>query len=147
MLRPEAPERFPGFGRPVLAPVAGTVVGVVGGAADHDAFRGLPSLGYALTQGRRAATGWEALAGNHVLLRTDGGVVLALCHLQRGSVVVARGDRVEVGAVLGRCGNSGNSTEPHVHVQAIDRVEVASASAVPVTFGGRLPRNGEVVEV
>ena len=72
---------------------------------------------------------------------------MALCHLQQGSVRVAGGDRVEVGALLGRCGNSGNSTEPHVHVQAIDRVEIASATALPITFGGRLPVNGEVVEV
>lgn len=71
---------------------------------------------------------------------------MALCHLQQGSVEVARDDRVEVGAVLACCGNSGNSTEPHVHVQAIDRVEVENASAVPITFGGRFPVNGEVVE-
>lgn len=145
--RPEAPERFPGFGRPVLAPVMGTVVGVLDGVPDHDAFRGLPSVGYALTQGRRAAAGWEALAGNHVLIQTVAGVVVALCHLKQSSVDVTSGDRIEVGDVLGRCGNSGNSTEPHVHVQAIDRVEVANASAVPITFGGRLPVNGEVVEV
>jgi hypothetical protein len=80
-LRPEPPERFPGFGRPVLAPLAGTVVGVLDAAPDHDAFRGLPSVGYALTQGRRAAAGWEALAGNHVLLGTSGGAVVALVHL------------------------------------------------------------------
>jgi murein DD-endopeptidase MepM/ murein hydrolase activator NlpD len=144
-LRPEPPERFPGYGRPVLAPLAGTVVGVLDAAPDHDAFRGLPSVGYALTQGRRAAAGWEALAGNHVLLGASGGAVVALCHLQLGSVRVSRGDVVEAGDVLGRCGNSGNSTEPHVHLQAMDRVEVASASALPISIGGRLPRNGEVV--
>ncbi|MFD1946700.1 M23 family metallopeptidase [Nocardioides aestuarii] len=147
LVRPEAPNAFPGYGRPVLAPVAGTVVGVLDAVPDHDAFRGLPSVGYALTQGRRAAAGWEALAGNHVLLRTGGGVVVALCHLQQGSAEVAHGDRVGVGDVLGRCGNSGNSTEPHVHVQAVDRAEVEDAAAVPITFGGRLPVNGEVVEV
>jgi murein DD-endopeptidase MepM/ murein hydrolase activator NlpD len=118
---------------------------VLDAAPDHDAFRGLPSVGYALTQGRRAAAGWEALAGNHVLLGTSGGAVVALCHLQLGSVRVSRGDLVEAGDVLGRCGNSGNSTEPHVHLQAMDRVEVASASALPISIGGRLPRNGEVV--
>lgn len=144
-LRPEPPERFPGFGRSVLAPVAGEVVGVFDDVPDHAAFRGLPSVGYALSQGRRAAAGWEALAGNHVLIQTVAGAVVALCHLQQGSVGVARGDQVEVGYVLGRCGNSGNSTEPHVHVQAIDRVEVESATALPITFGGRLPRNGEVI--
>jgi murein DD-endopeptidase MepM/ murein hydrolase activator NlpD len=51
-----------------------------------------------------------------------------------------------VGETLGLCGNSGNSTEPHVHLQAIDRADVLHASAVPLTFGGHLPRNGELVD-
>ena len=146
LVRPEPAGRFPGFGRPVLAPVPGLVVGVHGTATDHPSYRGLPSVGYALTQRRRVAAGWEALAGNHVLVRTAEGPVVAVCHLQRDSLQVRPGDRVEVGEVLGRCGNSGNSTEPHVHLQAMDRADVAQAVAVPVTFGGRLPRNGEVVD-
>ena len=146
LLRPEPAERFPGFGRPVLAPVQGVVVGVHHTAIDHASFRGLPSVGYALTQRRRAAAGWEALAGNHVLIESGDGPVVAVCHLQRDSVRVQVGRRVVVGDVLGRCGNSGNSTEPHVHLQAIDRSDVRHASAVPITFGGRVPRNGEIVE-
>ena len=146
LLRPEPPERFPGFGRPVLAPVDGVVVGVHRTAPDHLAFRGLPSVGYALTQRRRAAAGWVELAGNHVMIETGDGPVVAVCHLQRDSLQVRLGQRVRVGRTLGRCGNSGNSTEPHVHVQAMDRADVLDATAVPITFGGRLPRNGDVVD-
>jgi hypothetical protein len=146
LLRPEPPERFPGFGRPVLAPVDGVVVGVHRTAPDHPAFRGLPSVGYALTQRRRAAAGWVELAGNHVMIETGGGPVVAVCHLQRDSLQVRLGQRVRVGETLGRCGNSGNSTEPHVHVQAMDRADVLDATAVPIAFGGRLPRNGDVVD-
>ncbi|QNN51811.1 M23 family metallopeptidase [Nocardioides mesophilus] len=146
LLRPEPAERFPGFGRPIFAPVEGVVVGVHDTAADHAAFRGLPSVGYALTQRRRAAAGWVALAGNHVMIETHHGPVVALCHLQRGSVQVRPGHSVRAGETLGRCGNSGNSTEPHVHVQAIDRLEVLHAAAVPITFEGRLPRNGDIIE-
>jgi murein DD-endopeptidase MepM/ murein hydrolase activator NlpD len=69
-----------------------------------------------------------------------------VCHLQRDSVQVQLGQRVRVGEALGRCGNSGNSTEPHVHLQAIDRLDMRRASAVPITFGGRLPRNGEIID-
>lgn len=145
LLRTEVPSRFPGFGRPVLAPVAGLVVAVHDSAEDHGSYRGLPSVGYAVTQRRRVAAGWVALAGNHVMIESDDGPVVALCHLQHGSVSVRTGQRVEVGEPLGRCGNSGNSTEPHVHVQAVDRPDVLHASAVPITFGGRLPRNGEIV--
>lgn len=144
--RPEPVKRFPGFGRMILAPVEGVVVGVRGAAPDHQSYRGLPSVGYALTQRRRALAGWPALAGNHVMIETREGPVVAVCHLQRGSVQVQLGQRVRVGETLGRCGNSGNSTEPHVHLQAIDRPDVMHASAVPITFGGRLPRNDEIVD-
>ena len=91
-------------------------------------------------------SGWVQLAGNHVLIETPAGAVVALCHLRRGSVSVRPGEGVRPGEPLGRCGNSGNSTEPHVHVQAIDGVDVLHASAVPITFDGRVPRNGEVVD-
>ncbi|WP_101649995.1 M23 family metallopeptidase [Brevibacterium ihuae] len=146
LLRPEPPERFPGFGRPILAPVDGVVVAVHDPIRDHPAHRGLPSIGYALTQPRRVAAGWTALAGNHVFIDHDG-IVIALCHLQRGSAAVRTGQHVRAGDVLGRCGNSGNSTEPHLHIQAIDGREVEDARAVPMTFRGSLPRNGEVVVV
>lgn len=145
LLRPEPPETFPGFGRPVLAPVPGVVAAAHDGEADHAAHRGVPSIGYALTQRRRAETGWVALAGNHVLIESEG-VVVAVCHLQHGSVNVRPGQRVRVGDALGRCGNSGNSTEPHVHVQAIDSRDVQRAGAVQLLFRGSLPRNGEIVD-
>ncbi len=143
LLRPEPPERFPGFGRPILAPADGTVVATHDAAPDHAAYRGAPSVWYALTQHRRVAAGWAALAGNHVLIETAG-TVLALCHLQQGSIEVHPGQRVRRGDLLGRCGNSGNSTEPHVHVQAITTADVSHAAAVPLSFDGRLPRNGDV---
>nr|WP_157312998.1 M23 family metallopeptidase [Microbacterium sp. MAH-37] len=146
LLRPEPPEHFPGFGRPILAPADGRVIAAHDGEPDHHAHRGFPSIGYALTQRRRSSEGWVALAGNHVLLET-GDVIVALCHLQRGSIDVRRGDTVRDGVPLARCGNSGNSTEPHLHVQAISTADIDRADAVPITFHGGLPRNGTVVDV
>ncbi len=144
LVRPEPADRFPGFSRPILAPVEGVVLAVHDSEPDHRAYRGLPSIRYALTQHRRAAAGWLALAGNHVFI-DGGGIVVALCHLQQGSVQVTRGQRVRVGDALGRCGNSGNSTEPHVHLQAIDNLDIARANAVRLTFNGALPANGDVI--
>jgi murein DD-endopeptidase MepM/ murein hydrolase activator NlpD len=80
------------------------------------------------------------------MLETRDGAVVAVCHLQRASVRVRLGQHLRVGERLGRCGNSGNSTEPHVHLQAIDRLDVLHASAVPITFSGHLPRNGEIID-
>ena len=146
LVRPEPPGHFPGFGRTVLAPVGGLVVAANDTEPDHRAYRRLPSIGYAFTQRRRVQSGWAALAGNHVFIES-GGVVVALCHLQQGSVSVRPGQRVQAGDMLAFCGNSGNSTEPHVHVQVIDTPDIESANAVPLTFNGELPRNGQIVDL
>lgn len=148
LLRPEPPERFAGFGRAILAPVAGTVVSAHDGEPDHDAHRGFPSVGYALTQRRWEAAGWRGLAGNHVLLRVDGtDVVVALCHLRRGSIEVSPGDRVAPGDGIGACGNSGNSTEPHLHLQAMTSPDPLLAEAVPLSFPDGVPSNHSIVRM
>lgn len=151
LLRPEPPTVFPGFGRPVVAPVDGVVLVAHDAEPDHGSYRGLPSVGYALTQRRRLGSGQLAILGNHVLIEVRGEAgrraVLVLCHLQQGSVLVSPGQRVRAGEGLGRCGNSGNSTEPHVHLHAVDGPDIIRANAVPITFDGGLPRNGEVVTV
>lgn len=148
----ERPEAFTGFGRPILAPVAGTVIAVHDGEPDHEARRApLGLLAYAVTQGERAGRGAAGLAGNHVAIEVapDGPLVL-LAHLRSGSVRVRRGDVVGVGAHVGDCGNSGNSTEPHLHVQVSDGLG-RDARAQPLVFRWpdgtlRVPRNGEVID-
>lgn len=146
LLRPELPDRFIGFGRPIRAPIDGRVIAAGDTAIDHHAHRGFPSIGYALTQRRRVSRGWRALVGNHVFIESCG-VVIVLSHLQQSSVRVRPGERVRAGDPLARCGNSGNSTEPHLHIQAIDRPDVDRAQAVPLTFHDQIPHNGEVIDV
>lgn len=145
-LRSEQPENFVGFGRPVTAPAAGIIRACHDAEPDHGSFRGLPSIGYAATQASRLRRGWAGLAGNYVVLES-GGVFIALCHLKRGSVCVRPGQHVGPGDTVGACGNSGNSTEPHLHVQAMDSVDPARAAAVPLAFPDGLPRNGTIVSV
>jgi hypothetical protein len=135
LLATEPPERFFAFGRPVLAPSAGRVVQVHDGEADHEARRSpLALASYALTQAQRARAGAGALAGNHVVLQRDDGGYVALAHLRAGSIRVAEGERVAVGQELGRCGNSGNSTQPHVHVQVMDSPDPVTARGLPILF-------------
>lgn len=144
LFRPETPESFPGFGRRILSPAVGTVVGIHDGEPDHHAYRGFPSIRYALGQRGRAAEGWISVAGNHVQIDI-GGAVVFLCHLQRDSITVRPGDRVSVGEPIARCGNSGSSTEPHVHVQVVTTQNIEEALPVPLSFRGSLPVSGEVV--
>jgi hypothetical protein len=147
ILRPERPERFSGFGRSLTAPACGVVAAVHDGEPDHEAFRGIPSIRYALTQQQRAANGWAGLGGNHVIIEVRAGAFVALCHLQHGSIRVSPGQSVAIGEEIGRCGNSGNSTEPHVHVQAMDAIDLPHAKAIPISFQREVPRNRELVEI
>lgn len=72
-------------------------------------------------------------------------MIVALCHLRHDSIEVEVGRRVRTGDLIGRCGNTGNSTEPHVHVQAMDSQDPLRAGPVAMTFRGSLPHNREIV--
>jgi len=64
---------------------------------------------------RAVAITLETVGGNHVILDLGGGHYAFYAHLQPGSLRVKQGDKVKKGQVLGLVGNSGNSTEPHLH--------------------------------
>ncbi|MDR7329549.1 M23 family metallopeptidase [Corynebacterium guangdongense] len=136
----EEPEFFPGFGRAVTAPCEGLVVDVHDGEVDHAARRSQLTLAaYILGQGGRYRRGGvRAITGNTVSLRRRDGLVVSVCHLRRGSVAVQAGDWVRVGERLGECGNSGNSTQPHVHVQVTDGIDWENCRGLPMAF--RRPR-------
>jgi hypothetical protein len=163
VLATEQPERFLAFGRSILAPAAGRVVRVHEGEADHVARRSKPALVlYALTQAKRAHGGPGALAGNHVVIQRDGGGYVVLAHLRARSIQLEEGERVAAGQEVGRCGNSGNSTQPHVHVQVMDSPDPVTARGVPLAFrdyrvwphgggspvavGTGVPDEGDIVE-
>jgi hypothetical protein len=136
VLATEPPDRFVSFGRPVLAPASGRVVVVHDGEPDHAARRSqLRLVPYALGQASRLRQGAAALAGNHVVVAlTDGAAYVALAHLGLGTAEVSVGDEVRTGDVLARCGNSGNSTQPHVHLQVMDHPDPELARGLPMAF-------------
>lgn len=154
LLAVEPPEIFVGFGLPVLAPADGTVALVHDGETDHQARRSLPAqIPYALSQATRVRAGAPAVAGNHVVLALGpNGPYVLLAHLRRGTVAVTPGDQLVTGAPVGECGNSGNSTEPHVHVQVTDTVTWSAARGLPIAFrrpggtGSWVPGETEVVD-
>jgi hypothetical protein len=150
----EPPERFAGFGRPVLAPVAGRVVAAHDLEVDRAAHRSLPAGAlFLLGQPGRARGGPVAVAGNHVVVAATGdGPFVLLAHLRQGSVRVRVGERVAAGDPVGECGNSGNSVQPHLHLQATDSTDWAVARGLPIRFrpvGGApaLPGESEVFTV
>jgi hypothetical protein len=133
-LASEPPERFLGFGQPILAPVSGTVVDVHDGEPDHAGRRSqLALVPYMLGQGGRIREGVGAIAGNYVTIAIEQGFV-TLVHLKAGSLRVAVGDEVTTGQAIAECGNSGNSTQPHVHLQVADSRDLSVAQGVPMEF-------------
>jgi hypothetical protein len=88
----------------------------------------------------------DAKAGNHVVIQPAGtGLYILLAHMKRGSIRVRKGDRVHAGQILGLVGNSGNTTEPHLHIHCatLDGDDyTGGGTGVPLLFGGKfLPRN------
>jgi len=87
------------FGRQVLAPAAGTIVTAVDGVPDQTPGEMNP----------------DAPLGNHVIIDHGDAEFSFLAHLKNGSVAVEAGQSVKAGDPIGTCGNSGNSSEPHLH--------------------------------
>jgi len=73
----------------------------------------------------------ETIGGNHIILDLGGGRFGFYAHLQPGSLRVKTGDRVRRGQVLALLGNSGNSTEPHLHFHVSDANSPLGSDGVP----------------
>ncbi|MBI4869572.1 MAG: urea transporter [Candidatus Wallbacteria bacterium] len=110
-------EDYFAYRKPVLSPVRGRVVRVIDDLPDNP-------LG---TVDR--AQSW----GNAVVIRDERGFAVELSHLAPKSVIVRVGDWVERGALLGLCGNSGHSPQPHIHVQ-VQATDDVGAATLPFSF-------------
>jgi hypothetical protein len=120
------------FGIPVLAPAAGTVVRVHTGVPDNDP----------------GELNERQPAGNYVVLDHGNGEFSFLAHLKRGSIAVSRREHVVAGDVIGACGNSGRSSEPHLHYHLQTTPVLGSGAGLPAQFqayraDGRVVMNSE----
>ncbi len=106
------------FGRPILAPAAGRVVRVANDEPDNEGLSDFPRTSI-LEDYRRPL--WNV--GNHIVLDVGDGQYVLLGHLRQGSIQVAPGDLVRALDPLAAAGNSGNSVEPHLHIQVMDRAD------------------------
>ena len=123
------PDDYYAYGLSVYAPAAGIVF------AAHD---GEPDVAI-------GATRWGlAGLGNHVGIEVAPHEYLFIGHLRAGTVVVSAGDRVTAGQLLGHVGNSGNSSEPHVHLHLQDSTRPYFGEGIPFHFHG-YRREGRVV--
>ena len=98
----------------------------------------------------------ESAPGNFVILDAGDGHYVLYAHLQPGSLRVKAGDRVAKGDVIGLVGNSGNSTEPHLHFHVCDANAALACDGLPYVFDQfttngavkrlELPANGAIID-
>ncbi len=94
------------------------------------------------------------MAGNHIYLRLDeSGTFLILAHLKKGSIKVREGQHVDEGEVLAQVGNSGSSSEPHLHIhhqrQDLSNTSMFITEGLPLYFrtekGVVMPERGTYI--
>ncbi len=111
------------YGKPVLAPAVGVVVEVRNDVPE----RGRPGT---------MALDWRArdIRGNYCVIQHSDSEYSLFAHLIPGSLQIQVGQTVAAGAELGRCGQSGHASEPHLHMQFQDRQDYFTAATLPVVF-------------
>lgn len=125
-LLPTSLEDYAIFGKPISGPCNGKVISVVDGLEDINPGGALDTA---------------HAAGNHVYIDCqDEKVQVLLAHMKKGSITVKAGESINVGDPIGQIGNSGNTTEPHLHIHARvggDLDGIISGTAIPILYGGR----------
>lgn len=107
----EKNEDYYAFGQEIIAPCDGEVVCVVDGVKDN--LPGSPNPVY--------------LPGNTIVIKTLNDEYLVFAHFKQHTIVVKQGQEIKQSQILGLCGNSGNSSEPHLHfhVQNVEDMNIA----------------------
>jgi hypothetical protein len=110
------------YGVPVLAPISGLVTIAHDGEPNE-----VPG---------EVSNNFKAPLGNHVVIQLEEtGTYLLIAHMKPGSIVVTSGERVEEGQKIGECGNSGNTSEPHIHIHH----QRQDPAVFPLNFAEGLP--------
>lgn len=110
-------EDYFSFSKEIIAPCDGEIVFSVDGIKDN--VPGVLNSMYVL--------------GNSILLKTKNNEYVLLAHFKQNSIKVKQDDLVKQGDLLGLSGNSGNSSEPHLHfhIQDMgDSIKVLALSAI-----------------
>jgi hypothetical protein len=117
---PNRLDSYAAYGQPLFAPADGRVSRVINDRPDVPI--GQSDL--------------EQIVGNHVVIDLGGGRWVLLAHLMKGSVLVSQGQSVRRGQPIARCGNSGNTSGPHLHLQVQNGpdFEASDLASLPIVF-------------
>lgn len=111
-------EQFKVFGEEVIAPGDGIIIQVIDGSID------------VLPGERDRSVG----VGNAIIIDHQNGEYSLLCHFKHNSIKLKVGNKVKHGDVIGLCGNTGNTQQPHIHFNLQDGPRMHTANALPAQF-------------
>lgn len=120
-------EDYYAFGKPLYAICDATVHQVITGIEDN----------------KPTQMNAEQPTGNTVVLKTNNEEYIFYAHFKKGSIVVKEGQKVKKGELLGQCGNSGNSSEAHLHLHLQDGPNLLTDVGVKCFFKS-ISVNGEI---
>lgn len=123
----KANEDYYAFGKEIIAPCKGEIVLVVDGVKDNIPGKLNPVY----------------VPGNTVIIKTENNEYLFFAHFKQNSIVVKQGQIIEQGDLLGLCGNSGNSSEAHIHFHIQNVENMTEATGVKCYFE-EIMVNGEI---
>ena len=123
----EKNENYYAFAKELIAPCDAEVVLVVDGIKDN----------------KPGEFNSYYIIGNTVILKTNNDEYLLFAHFKQNSIVVKQGENVKKGELLGLCGNSGNSSEPHLHFH-IQNVEDINKATGAKSYFEEIYVNGEL---
>jgi hypothetical protein len=115
---PKKNESYGCWAQPIYSPIDGVVEVAVDGVPDN-----IPG-----DLNRPSAM------GNYMMLKSPDGFVVVLAHFKQGSIARKAGEQVKAGDFLALCGNSGNSTEPHLHMHVQSGISMSQSIAMRMVF-------------
>ncbi|MDR6226107.1 M23 family metallopeptidase [Desmospora profundinema] len=125
-------ESYYAFGKEVIAPARGEVTQVESGIPDN------------VPVGRMNP---RNPFGNYVMIDHGNNEYSVIAHLKKGSLQVSEGQTVEQGELIGLCGNSGNSSEPHIHFHVANTPELNQGQSIRIRLrDNENPVRGDYVQ-
>ncbi|WP_416151784.1 M23 family metallopeptidase [Salipaludibacillus sp. HK11] len=116
---PALNESYNAFGKEYLAPADGTVVRVENDVQDNEPVGEMNE---------------EEPYSNYVILDHGNEEISQLAHFKYQSIEMKEGDEVKEGDLLGLVGNSGNSSEPHIHFHVPDFSDLSESKSIRINF-------------
>ncbi len=117
------PEDYYCYGKEITAPEDGTVVYIYDKCEDSKIFGN-----------GRLDGNIKDICGNHLVIKHNDTEYSMIAHIMPKSIAVKVGQRVMKGEAIASCGNTGNSSEPHIHFQLMTGKSHFTSAGLPIKF-------------